>query len=62
MRNKETGEERNMVTEYKCEQCGATLESFEEEGVLVIPACKVCVRTEKNAERVEPVLPGKGEE
>jgi len=51
-----------MVTEYKCEQCGATLESFEEEGVLVIPACKVCVRTEKNAERVEPVLPGKGEE
>ena len=51
------------MAEYKCENCGATLESFEEEeGMLVISACKECVRAEKNAERVEPVVPGKGEE
>ena len=40
-----------MKTEYKCEKCGATLEPFEEDGMLVIPACKVCMKTtEKNNE------------
>jgi len=53
---------RNTMTEYKCETCGATLEPFEEDGMLVIPACKMCVRTEKSIESVEPVSPGKGEE
>ena len=51
-----------MVTEYKCKKCGETLESFDEDGILVIPPCRACVRPAKNTERVEPALPEKGDE
>ena len=50
------------MTDYKCEKCGATLETFDEDGMLVIPPCKMCVRMENNTEIVEPALPEKGEE
>ena len=50
------------MTEYKCKKCGATLESFEEDGILVISPCSACVRTEKSVEKVEPALPEKGDE
>ena len=47
------------MTDYKCEKCDATLETFDEGGILVIPACKECARIENNAETVEPTLPEK---
>ena len=50
------------MTDYKCENCGEPLESFEEEGILVIPSCNECVRMENNAEKSELALPEEGEE
>jgi uncharacterized Zn finger protein (UPF0148 family) len=50
------------MTDYTCEKCGEALESFEEDGMLVIPACNECVRMENNAENSEPALPEKEED
>jgi len=50
------------MTDYKCEKCGEPLESFEDGGLLVIPACNECVRIENDAEKSEPALPEEGEE
>ena len=51
-----------MMTDYQCEKCGEPLETFEEDGILVIPPCNTCVRMKNNTEIVEPALPEKGEE
>jgi uncharacterized Zn finger protein (UPF0148 family) len=36
------------MTNYKCDQCGEPLEPFDDEGMLVIPACDACVKTAEN--------------
>ena len=50
------------MTDYTCEKCGEPLESFEEDGMLVIPACNECVRIENNAKEIDPALPEKEKE